>query len=159
LCAGAFVTFGRRGLKPETSRFRDDERFEDVSEDFVLAEQLVHGRLLFVPQDAELAGLVDDGGVGGDLFIRWSAQVPGDLGDECRDVIEQSVRWEHIIRRNNQQFLQTVEPLARKREALGVDALRHDAGVILRGRDGHGALRNPLRGHDDIVSRGLEQGA
>ena len=59
----------RRRLRGRAAGFVDEERLEDLAEDFVFVQQLVRRRALAVTQRSELARLVDHRGVGGDLVV------------------------------------------------------------------------------------------
>jgi hypothetical protein len=90
-------------MEPQPFGLVDDKLLEDLAEDFYRAAAGAPTPLAMA-QQAELAGLLDDAGVRGDFFIGRRAKVVGDLGDQQRDMVEQLVRREDVVRPYREQL-------------------------------------------------------
>lgn len=117
--------------RAETFGLLEEKVLENLSQEFVLAKQLMNRRLLAMPELAQFAGLVDHGGVRGDLLLGGCSKVGGDLPDQGRDVIEQLIRRKHFVHVHRQQMVQPMQPACSERGALAGDTVRHDARIIL----------------------------
>jgi hypothetical protein len=127
-------TFGRCGLEAQAVGLVGDERFQDIGERFVFAQQLMYRCRLGVPEQTKLTSLVDDRGIRRDFFLRRRAQVGRNLADKYGNVIEQLIRRKDVVRSDGQKFLETSEPLPGERESLRGDSLRNNCSVAVRSR-------------------------
>ncbi len=78
----------------------------------------MHRRILIEPQDPERVRALQHRGAGGDRLLLGRANVPGDLFQQIRHVVQQLVCREHIPRLDVQQLEEALQPRSGKRGAL-----------------------------------------
>ncbi len=98
------------GETPTLLKLRLNEIGQNAAEQAIFREQLVDGRRLRVTQLSEFLCLGDHGRVRDHGLGLGCPKVGGKLLDQCRDVIEQMVRREHLVRVHRQHPFQSLEP-------------------------------------------------
>ena len=115
---------GRITALAEDRGFPGEKRFENLAEDLILPEQLMHRCPLIEPQEPELRRLGHHRGVGGNLLIGGSAQIARDLPEQVGNVVEELMSREHVPLFDRQEPIETLEPDMGKRRVIGGQAGR-----------------------------------
>ena len=128
---------GRVTTLAEDRGFPGEKRLENLAEDLILPEQLVHRRPLIEPQEPQLRRLGHHRGVGGNLLIGGSAQIARDLLEQVGNMVEELMGRENVPLFDRQELIETLEPDTGKRSVVGGQAGRE---MVNRGSkiwDGH----------------------
>ena len=101
---------GRVAALAEDRGLAGEKGLENLAEDLVLPEQLMHRCPLIEPQEPELRRLGHHRRVGGNLLIGGSAQIARDLLEQVGNVVEELMSREHIPLLDRQELVETLEP-------------------------------------------------
>ena len=113
--AGRHATLLKLGL---------DEIGQNAAEQAVFREQLVDGCRLRMSELSKLLGLGDNGCVRDDGFGLRRTEVARELLNQCRDVIEEMVRREHLVRLDRQHALSAAPASARRLRRVRPESVR-----------------------------------
>ena len=129
--AGRHATLLKLGL---------DEIGQNAAEQSVFREQLVDGCRLRMSELSKLLGLGDNGSVRDDGFGLRRTEVARELLNQCRDMIEEVVRREHLVRLDRQHALQPLQPAGRDGDVFGANPFGDEIAEVGGGQVGQGNL-------------------
>ncbi len=92
-----------------------EERLEDLAENLILAQHLVHRGSLIEAQQSKLRRFRHHRGIGGDFLILGGAEVTRDFGEQLRNVIEQLRCRKDVALLDVEQLIEALEPCLGKR--------------------------------------------